>query len=82
MSTATTRHKPIYEYAELIRKDWGKVSIYAKPYLDAMARLDQISEDFEMDSAKSVVRYFICNAGQWKGPVARRIKLELKELSK
>lgn len=75
--------RPIYEIAREIRKDWGaKVSAYAKPYLDAMLCLDSINDSYYFDSAKSVVLYFLSNAGTWKGETARRIKAELKEMCK
>ncbi len=75
--------RPIYEIAEEIRKDWGaKVSVYAKPYLDAMMSLDSIDDNYFFDSAKSVVLYFLCNAGTWRGETAKRIKAELKAMCK
>lgn len=75
--------RPIYEIAREIRKDWGaKVSVYAKPYLDAMMCLDSIDDNYYLDSAKSVVLYFLCNAGTWRGETAKRIKKELKEMCK
>ncbi|MBO7509937.1 MAG: hypothetical protein J6T35_02030 [Bacteroidales bacterium] len=75
--------RPIYEIAREIRKDWGaKVSAYAKPYLDAMMCLDSIDDNYYLDSAKSVVLYFLCNAGTWRGETAKRIKAELKQMCK
>lgn len=75
--------RPIYEIAREIRKDWGsKVSVYAKPYLDAMESIESIDDNYGWDSAKSVVLYFLCNAGSWKGETARRVKNELKAMCK
>lgn len=75
--------RPIYEIAREIRKDWGaKVNFAAKPYLDAMMCLDSIDDNCYFDSAKSVVLYFLCNAGTWRGETAKRIKKELKEMCK
>ena len=75
--------RPIYEIAREIRKDWGaKLSPYAKPYLEAMECLDSIDDRYYFDSGKSVVLYFLCNAGTWKGETARRIKAELKAMTK
>ncbi len=54
----------------------------AYPYLDAMLDLNSLSDRYGHDSGKSVVLYFLANAGQWRGDVARRIKAELKELVK
>lgn len=74
--------RPIYEIAREIRKDWKSVNYAAKPYLDAMMSLDSIDDSYGWDSAKSVVLYFLCNAGTWRGETARRIKAELKEMTK
>lgn len=75
--------RAICEIAREIRKDWGsKVSVYAKPYLDAMGSIESIDDNYGWDSAKSVVLYFLCNAGSWKGETARRVKNELKAMCK
>lgn len=75
--------RPICEIAREIRKDWGaKVSVYAMPYLEAMLSLYSIDDSYGWDSAKSVVLYFLSNAGTWKGETARRIKAELKAMVK
>ena len=78
----TKLKRPIYEIAKEIRADWKPVSPYAKPYLDAMFSLNDISDDYFADSGKSVVLYFLSNAGTWRGETARRIKAELKQLIK
>jgi len=31
-----------------------------------------------LDSGKSIVSYFLANAGQWRGEVAKEVKAELK----
>jgi hypothetical protein len=74
-------NRPIYEIAEEIRKDWKNVNYAAKPYLDAMQSLDKITDNYIMDSGKSIVAYFLCNASQWRGDVAKRIKAELKKMA-
>ena len=81
MSTNSTP-RPLFEIASEIRKDWAKVNFAAKPYLEAMECLTYITEDYYFDSAKSVVLYFLCNAGTWKGENAKRIKAELKAMCK
>jgi len=77
-----TKHKALSVYAYEIKKDWLKVNYAAKPYLDAMMTLNQITDSYFLDSAKSVVLYFLANAGTWRGETAKRIKAELKEISK
>ena len=76
----TTR--PLYVIASEIRKDWKKVYFGAVPYLDAMSTLDSIEDNYMFDSAKSIVLYFLANAGTWRGETAKRVKAELKSMSK
>lgn len=73
--------RPLYEIARDIVKDWKKVNYAAKPYLEALAQLDKITDKFYADDAKYVVLYFLGNAQSWRGPVAKAIKLELKALT-
>jgi hypothetical protein len=74
--------RPLYEIAAEIRKDWKNVSPYAAPYLNAMSCLETISENYGFDSGRSIVSYFLANAGSWRGETAKRIKAELKEMLK
>jgi hypothetical protein len=69
----------ICEIADIIRKDWQKVNFGAKPYLDAMGALVSINEAYYEDSGKSIVSYFLSNAGTWKGETAKAVKAELKK---
>ncbi len=83
MLQTTTR--PLYEIASEIRKDWsaqGKgINYGAKPYLDAMSTLNDVNSRYGMDSAKSIVCYFLANASGWKGETAKRVKAELKKMT-
>ncbi len=83
---SNTTQRPLYEIAREIRNDWSKqgkgVNYGAKPYLDAMASLDNINSNFGADSAKSVVLYFLTNAGTWRGETAKRVKAELKKMAR
>lgn len=79
-TTATTR--PLYEIAREIRKDWKNVHFGAKPYLDAMASLDSVNDNYGWDSGKTIVLYFLGNASTWRGETAKRIKTELKAMVK
>ena len=73
--------RPVYVIAAEIRKDWGKKLNYAaKPYLEAMESLDSINDKYYLDSGRSVVLYFLSNAGTWRGETARRVKAELKAM--
>ena len=64
--------------AEILRV-WGKnVSAACKPYLSAMLRMDSIEDRYLLDSGRSIVSYFLANAGCFRGEDARRLKAELK----
>jgi hypothetical protein len=65
-----------------IGRDWCPIKISAVPYLRAMRTLDKITDNYGADSAESIVLYFLCNAGGWRGEVARRVKTELREMVK
>ena len=69
--------RPLYKIAQEIRKEWTNVNYAARPYLDAMWY-----DSYGYDDGKSIVLYFLANAGTWRGEAARRIKAELKEMIK
>jgi hypothetical protein len=77
-----TSVRPLHEIADEIYQDWSKVYFGAVPYLDAMASLNKITDNYYFDSAKTIVLYFLSNAGTWKGETAKRIKAELKAMAK
>jgi hypothetical protein len=74
--------RPLYVVAKDIRRDWVNVNYAAKPYLDAMSRLQSIDDRFYFESGKSVVLHFLSNASSWRGPKAKEIKAELKAMLK
>lgn len=74
--------RKLYEIAREIRADWKNIYFGARPYLDAMGSLESIDDSYGLDSADTIVRYFIANAGTWKGETARRVKAELRSLLK
>jgi len=75
---STKSQRPLYQIAGEIKKDWTKPYFGAVPYLNAMAQLDNINSQFGLDSAKSIVLYFLSNASTWRGTKAKEIKAELK----
>ncbi len=75
-----TEARSLATIARDIRAHWPKVNYAAKPYLDAMATLNSINDAYYYDSGKSVVLYFLSNAGTWRGEHAKRIKAELKAM--
>jgi hypothetical protein len=80
--------RPLYKIARDIREDWsgqskiGRVPVHADAYLRPMETLTAITDNYHMDSAKSVVLYFLSNAGTYRGEKARALKQELKDLLK
>ena len=70
------------EIAGEISADWDNVRYAARPYLDAMSQLDRVQDKYGYDTGKSVVLYFLANAGSWRGDNARRIKAQLKAMIK
>lgn len=81
-SNETKTARPLYVIAADIRRHWPKVYFGAVPYLSAMLNLSNITDRYGLDSADSIVRYFLSNATTWRGEDARRIKAELKALLK
>lgn len=62
-----------------ISTEWGaKVNFAAKPYLEALHSLEQITDSYGADNAEGIVRYFLSNASQFKGARARELKEELR----
>ena len=70
--------RTLSEIAQEIKKDWKPVNYAARPYLWAMGSFSTIDDSFGLDSARSVVLYFLSNASSWRVEVAKRVKLELK----
>jgi hypothetical protein len=78
--TNQTKPRSIAAIAYDIRKTWTRPYFGAMPYIDAMQHLTDITDKYFHDDARSIVRYFLANAGTWRGPEARRIKAELKTM--
>lgn len=78
----TSESRSLRTIATEITKEWNPVNYAAKPYLLAMSALDKITDQYGMDSAYSIVQYFLSNASTWRGEAARRIKAELKQMLK
>ncbi len=74
--------RSLSEIAREISADWKNVYFGAVPYLQAMRQLDKITDNYGQDGADDIVIYFLSNATTWKGETARRIKAELKAMTK
>jgi len=67
----------IRQIAATIRGAWLNPYFGAKPYIEAMQSLDNITEDYYQDPGSEIVAYFLANATRWHGETARLIKKEL-----
>jgi hypothetical protein len=69
---------------EIMGSPWyrSNASIYARDYVQAMASMRSINDQYFADTAESVVRYALSNMTTWRGDQARAIKAELKDLLK
>lgn len=81
--------RSLYRIADEIRLDWRykenkqtAMADAAKPYVAALSQLNSIKDNFGYDPAKEIVARFLSNAKSWRGPVAKRIKAELRALLK
>ena len=72
--------RPLHEIALDVRKCWATISYAAHPYLEVMASLSAVTDRYGHDDAEGIVLRFLGNARGWRGPDARRIKAELREL--
>jgi hypothetical protein len=66
------------QIAGLIYDDWKSVSPSARPYLEAMSTLQNVSDMYMQDSGTSICLYWLANAGSYKGETAKAIKKELQ----
>ena len=73
--------RPLSVIAAEIDADWRRPYFGAIPYLQAMRRLDRITDTYGLDDADGIVRYFLVNARGWRGETARRVKAELRALT-
>lgn len=74
--------RPLYKIAEEIYDSWKPVSPHARPYLGAMTSLSDLDDRYGADDAEEIVIRFLSNASTWRGPEAKRIKLELNGMLK
>lgn len=74
--------RKVSEIAQEISQDWKNINYGAKPYLDAMHTMTNVTDKYIADSGPSVIRYFLANASTWRGENAKRIKKELNDMIK
>jgi hypothetical protein len=74
--------RSLAQIAEEIDHDWDRVNYAARPYLEAMREMGDVSDNYMHDTGATIVIRFLCNAASWRGETARRVKAELKEMLK
>ena len=65
-----------------IKNNWVNTNYAAKPYIEAMKYLNNINDNYGLDSAKSIVLYALSNMAAFKGDKAKIIKAHLKKMCK
>jgi hypothetical protein len=76
----TTVQRTIRAIALDVKANWPKPFYGAVPYLDAMSTLQTVKDYYGLDSARSILEYFLANAHTFRGEDARRLKAEIKGL--
>lgn len=77
VDTTDLKNLPFQKLVRMIKTDWKNVNYAAKPYLSAMSTMNSADDKYGADSGKSIILYFLANASQWRGPVAKAVKAEL-----
>ena len=67
----------LYTIAQLIMREWKTMNNYAKQYANAMLFLNSVDDMYGQEDGRTIVRYFLSNAGTWRGDTARIVKAEL-----
>lgn len=73
-----SKPRPLHVIAREIEATWPRPYFGAVPYIHAMRALNSMSDYCGVESAASIVSYFLANAGLWRGPTARDVKAELR----
>lgn len=77
----TTTERKIYSVANDILDNWKRPYFGALPYIRAMLTLTDLDDNYGHDDARTILVYFLANSRTWRGPDARRIKAEIKQLA-
>lgn len=73
-------HRSLDKIAHDVRRWWPKINFGAKPYLEAMSRLECTEEKYGTEDGRTLVLYFLSNSGTFRGPEAKSLKDELRAL--
>jgi hypothetical protein len=74
--------RTIRQVANDIAFEWEKPYFGAVPYLKAMHHLTDRDSTYGVESASSIVNYFLANARFFRGEKAKALKVELKAIIK
>jgi hypothetical protein len=74
-------HRPLSQIATEIEGDWTALHGAAQPYINAMKEL-RGADRYGVETGSEMIQGFLNNAQTWRGPVARRVKVELKAILK
>jgi hypothetical protein len=71
---------PLYRIAIWIAEDpaYAPARWCAEPYREALSTMESINDSYGLDSGSSIVAYLVSNLAQWRGPLARAVKSELR----
>jgi hypothetical protein len=73
--------RTLEEVVKEIRTVWPRIDEYSVQYLDALGRLNDLSETYYTEKGADIAERFLYNAGvTWRGADARRIKAELRSM--
>jgi len=68
------------EIGDEIAENWTNTYFGAEPYLKAVREMQDVDQNYGLDTGRDIVMRFLCNANSWRGEVARRIKAELRAM--
>lgn len=74
-------NRKLSEIAKDILQHWKNPYFGAKPYIQAMLKINSAEPDanYGYETAEDIVTYFLANANSFRGEDAKRIKAELKK---
>jgi len=65
----------------IVKADWGgKVYFGAVPYLQALLEMDSFDQQYYQEYGRHIGLRFLGQAFSYRGPVAKAVKLRIKEL--
>jgi hypothetical protein len=73
-------HRSLSAIAAEITADWTARHEYAQPYMDALSELHSATDPWRLGTGSNAIQGFLINAQTWRGPVARRVKDELRTI--